>query len=325
MVLATVAARRGSLPMAGDAKMLVADGRRIKGTVGGGCVEADVITAALEATATGQPSIVKQSLNADLAGDIGLSCGGTVEFLLEPLAPNSTMVNLLRSVADNVELRRSVTVVTGLEWDSAPKKAAKIGEEWVFGDGAGGSVDVSGVPARSDGKTWLDFENDRFVEWVNRIPRLVICGAGHVGAAIAKLAAEVGFYVVAIDDREEFANEDNVPDAHEILVSDPARLVEDVQIDQDDYVIAATRGHRHDAVVIQQVAASPAAYVGMLGSRRKREVVLKALRADGVPEHGLQRVRTPIGLDIGAETPEEIAVSVVAELIRVRRLDEAAE
>jgi xanthine dehydrogenase accessory factor len=136
---------------------------------------------------------------------------------------------------------------------------------------------------------------------------------------IAKLARGVGFHVVVIDDRAEFANKERLPWANEVIVADFRRALERFEFDADDFVLATTRGHSFDAQIIEYAADSSARYVGMLGSKRKKAVILKALRVAGVPQDALDRVVTPIGLEIGADTPAEIAVSVVAELVKVRR------
>jgi xanthine dehydrogenase accessory factor len=157
------------------------------------------------------------------------------------------------------------------------------------------------------------------------MPRLIIFGAGHVGAAIAAVAATVGFHVVVVDDRDDFANQENVPGADEIIVDDFGKALDDFSLDGDDYVLATTRGHSYDAIIVERTATSRARYVGMLGSRRKHAVIHKALLTAGVPASALDRVKTPIGLPIGADTPAEIAVSVVAELIQTRRLAQSPE
>ena len=322
--LATVAKQRGSLPMAGDAKMLVtADGRRA-GTIGGGCVEADVVRQALATLDDGTPSFVKHTLNADLAGDIGLSCGGTVDLFLEPLFPSDELARLCDAVANGIEARAAITILTGLEWNGRPEKAALVDDQCVS-VGQSAAVDPAAFPERKPGQVLIDEERSLFVEWIPRTPRVIIFGAGHVGAAIASVAAIAGFHVVVIDDRDEFANKERVPRAHEIIVSDFGEVLDRLVLDEDDYVLAATRGHGFDATIVQCTAASRARYVGMLGSRRKQAVVKKALATAGVPAEALERVKTPIGLEIGADTPAEIAVSVVAELIRTRRLTELSE
>lgn len=323
--LATVARQRGSLPMAGDAKMLVtADGRR-EGTVGGGCVEAEVVHQALATLGTGTPSFAKHTLNADVAGDIGLSCGGTVDVFLEPVLPSAELADLCQTVAVGIEERRTITVLTGLRWNGGPKKAVQVDDRRVTVGLGEPAADWGAFAERRAGEALVDEGRAVFVEWLHRVPRVIIFGAGHVGAAIARAASAAGFTVVVSDDREEFANPGVVPDADEILVGTFNEVLEQITLDADDYVLATTRGHSYDANIVERTADSPARYVGMLGSKRKKAVIWKALAEAGVPAHALARVKTPIGLEIGAETPAEIAVSVVADLIRTRRLAEVAE
>jgi xanthine dehydrogenase accessory factor len=151
-------------------------------------------------------------------------------------------------------------------------------------------------------------------------PILVICGGGHVGAAVGKLAAWCGFDVVAIDDRASFANKERFPDAAKIIVDDPAKVMKDFPLDADTYVCIVTRGHRHDAVILKEVIHSRAGYIGMIGSKRKVRTVMEGFINEGVATaEDFRRVRTPMGLAIHSLTVEEIAVSVVAELIAVRR------
>jgi len=150
-------------------------------------------------------------------------------------------------------------------------------------------------------------------------PRVFVFGAGHVGAAIARAAAAAGFRVVVIDDRTEYADASRFADGIAVLAGDVETALTRYTLTTGDAVVIATRGHRNDALILEHVATSPAGYVGLLGSRRKKAVVTKGLKAAGVPAKSLQRVRVPVGLPIGAVTPEEIAVSVVAELIGWRR------
>jgi xanthine dehydrogenase accessory factor len=297
--LATVARKRGSLPLADDAKMLVTAAGERMGTVGGGCVEAEVTAQALATVAAGVPVIVRHTLNADLAGDVGLSCGGTVELFLEPVVSTPDMVAMYRRVGEGIECRRDLTIHTTLDWSSGPRKMLQ-----------------EGAVHRA---AYLDETSGVFVEPVARVPRVVIFGAGHVGAEMARIAATAGFHVVIIDDREEFANAGRIPWAAEVIAEDLTSVLERLSFAPDDYVIAATRGHAFDASVVERAAGSAAGYVGMLGSKRKLAVVRRALERAGVAARDLDRVKCPIGEDIGADTPAEIAVSVVAELIRLRR------
>lgn len=160
-----------------------------------------------------------------------------------------------------------------------------------------------------------DFEV--YVEVV-KPPVLLIVGGGHVGGCVAKLGKYVGFQVAVLDDRPDFANAERFPDADQIICDDFIPALERFPIDETTYIVVVTRGHKHDEAAVRTVVQSPAAYIGMIGSRRRAGAVMKLIRDSGVPAETLARVRTPIGLDIGAETPEEIAVSIVGELLTVR-------
>lgn len=299
--------------MATDAKMFVTDGGARVGTVGGGCLEADVTEQAIASITTGTPALVRHTLNADLAGDLGLSCGGTVELFVEPVVRSGEAAALYDAVADAIERRNAGTVATALTWNDTPRKAVRFGTA----RHALGSWDE--IPDARHGAAYVDSARSMFVEPVLRRPRLVIFGAGHVGREIARVASATDFRVVVVDDRAEFANDARVPWADELIVGDLREVIDTVPLDEDDYVISATRGHAMDAVVIERTAASAARYVGMLGSRRKKAVIWRALETAGVPREALERVKVPIGEPIGADTPAEIAIAVLAELIRVRR------
>jgi xanthine dehydrogenase accessory factor len=149
--------------------------------------------------------------------------------------------------------------------------------------------------------------------------RLVIVGGGHVGLAIATLANLVGFGVTVIDDRPEFANTERFPMAESVLCGDIDEILDETRVDETTFVVLVSRGHQVDTLALRHVAERGAAYVGMIGSRRRTGTVLQQLAADGIDADALARVHTPIGLDIGAETPEEIALSILAEIVLVRR------
>lgn len=312
--LATVARRRGSLPMASDAKMMVTAAGRRAGTIGGGCLEADVIGQALDAMRTGSPALVRHTLNADVAGDLGLSCGGTVELFVEPVVTGADAAALYAAAADAIAARRRGAVFTAVDWSAGPRKAIRVERETL---GIGDWPAVPAVPAAT--AVTLDADAGLLLEPVPRRPRLLVFGAGHVGCEIARAAAGTDFHVMVVDDRAEFANVERLPSADDVVVGDLRAVLDRLVLDEDDYVIACTRGHAMDALVVERTAATAARYVGMLGSRRKREVIWKALAEAGVPRKSLERVKVPIGEAIGADTPGEIGIAVVAELIRLRR------
>ena len=297
--LATVARVRGSTPVPAGTKMLVGSEGRLLGTVGGGCVEADVIGAALAAQQQGRPALVTHHLNADLAGDLGLSCGGTVDILVEPLVADAAYVRVLEAAAG----AEAGLVRTGVAWEAGPVKSFEP-----LPPNA-----LTGVPAM------LTRDGKFVVERLTRPPRVFVFGAGHVGAAIARAAAAAGFRVVVIDDRAEYADPARFAAGIDVISAEVDAALARYPLTAADAVVIATRGHRNDALILERIATSPASYVGLPGSRRKKAVVTKGLTAAGVAPEALKRVRVPVGLAIGAVTPDEIAVSVVAELIAWRR------
>jgi len=298
-VLATVARVRGSTPVPAGTKMLVGGEGRLIGSVGGGCVEADVISAALEAQRRREPRLLTHHLNADLAGDLGLSCGGTVDIFVEPLVAEASYISVLESAAG----AESGLVRTSIDWTSAPLKT--------FEPLGPSRLPQAAATLTRDGR----FMEERLIQ----APRVFVFGAGHVGAAIGRAAAAAGFRVVVIDDRAEYADPSRFAEGVGVLAAGVDDALARYPLTAADAVVIATRGHRNDAVILERVATSPAGYVGLLGSKRKKAVVTKGLTAAGVPAGSLGRVRVPVGLAIGAVTPEEIAVSVVAELIAWRR------
>jgi xanthine dehydrogenase accessory factor len=300
--LATVARVRGSTPVPAGTKMLVGAEGRLLGSVGGGCVEAEVIGAALEAQRRQAPSLLTHHLNADLAGDLGLSCGGTVDIFVEPLLAEDSYVRVLESAAS----AESGLVRTATAWRRGPIKTFER-----LAPAARAAAAAAAATLTRDGR----FVEERLV----LPPRVFVFGAGHVGAAIARAAAAAGFRVVVIDDRPEYADPARFTDGIGVLAAETDEALARYPLTAADAVVIATRGHRNDALILERVATSPAGYVGLLGSRRKKLVVTKGLKAAGVPARSLERVRVPVGLAIGAVTPEEIAVSVVAELIAWRR------
>jgi|YelNatPaOPRAMG01_1025707.scaffolds.fasta_scaffold00030_3 xanthine dehydrogenase accessory factor len=158
-----------------------------------------------------------------------------------------------------------------------------------------------------------------YIEPIRPLEKLVVFGAGHVGAAIARMGAMLGFWVTVVDDRPGFASEERIPEAHQFVEASYPEAIQRMTFDRHTYAIIVTHGHGHDDEVLRALADKELAYLGMIGSRRKVQVAFENLRQAGVPEERIARVRAPMGLDIGAETPEEIAISVLAEIIALRR------
>jgi xanthine dehydrogenase accessory factor len=171
----------------------------------------------------------------------------------------------------------------------------------------------------------LPFKDGRvMVDRIRKMKTLYCFGAGHVAVPTAHLAALVGFRVVVLDDRPEFTNAERFPEAyHTIVIKDFNQAMEGLEIDKDSFIVIVTRGHQYDRAVLEQSLKTPAGYIGMISSKRKRAAIYEALMAAGVKQEQLEQVHSPIGIDIGGETPEEIAVSIVAELINVRSTQSA--
>jgi xanthine dehydrogenase accessory factor len=150
-------------------------------------------------------------------------------------------------------------------------------------------------------------------------PRLVVLGAGHVGKALSKVARFSGFKVTVVDDRAEYANSSLLPDADEVIVNDFGDVFTKVPVDRGTYVVIATRGHNHDLDALKAALTTDARYIGLMGSRRKKALIFRALQQEGFSEDDISRVIVPVGLPIGSATPEEIAISIMAQLIQQRR------
>ena len=236
--VATITTVRGSIPSFQTAKMLVRDDGSIAGTIGGGCVEAEVWQAAREVMEEEKPRSLTFNLNNNPKYDTGLVCGGTLEVFIEPVLPPAV---------------------------------------------------------------------------------LYIFGAGHVAYNLFKVAKIAGFDIIVVDDRESYANRERFPDAREVVADDFDRVTQQLQVPESAYIVIVTRGHRDDMRVLRWAVNANARYLGMIGSRRKTISIYKELEKEGVTSEKFANIHAPVGLEIGAVTPEEIAVAIVAEMIAVRR------
>ena len=296
--------------MSATAKLLVtASGARF-GTVGGGCLEAEVIERAMDVLERRVPALSTHSLNNELAGDYGLTCGGTAEIFIEPVYPDEVLAAAWNEAAALVARAERGVMVTSIAWEAGPAKVT------LSHDAAQTHAAARHLPPFADEPLWHD---SVLIEPIVGRPRLIVFGAGHVGARVAEAATFAGWHVTVVDDRADFANQTRLPFAQRVVTCEFHDVLSAARFDQDAYVVIATRGHQHDAVIAAQVAPLPLRYLGMLGSRRKAALTARQLREWGVADDAIARIHAPVGLSIGADTPEEIAVSVVAEMVAVRR------
>ena len=328
-VLATIISHLGSTPRTAGSKMIVtADGRGI-GTIGGGLLEAAVMARALELIPSGQSAVMPFDLSDETVASMDMICGGQAEVLLDCVCPSDAdraVFGKWRQILAEGAPGCFLTVVM-TEGEAVDRVSHGI-------IGAGG--DIQGIFSLADferekimaaaatpGVKTLAFDNAFVVvEPAGRMCAAHFFGAGHVARPTAHLAALVGFRVHVYDDRREFANRERFPDAYAIhLLESFDQAFEGPAPGADDFVVILTRGHLHDQNVLAGALATNAGYIGMIGSRKKRATIYRSLLDQGIAQAAIDRVHSPIGLAIGAETPEEIAVSIVAELIAVRAGD----
>ena len=305
--------------MSSTAKLLVTAGGARIGTVGGGCLEAEIIERALDVIERRVPAVSEHTLNAELAGDYGLTCGGTATMVIEPIYPDQLLAAVWRECAALLARGEAGTMVTGMDWSDGPAKGLIAPGVRI----TSAHADVAAALAEADASKRVPelplLGQALFVEPVSAPPRLIVFGGGHVGAKVGEAAAFAGWRVTVVDDRPEYADSARLSFAERTVVCDWHDLPATLGLDESTYVVVCTRGHQHDATIVEQLGRRDLRYLGMLGSRRKVALTWKLLERAGVPRERLDAIHAPVGLAIGADTPAEIGISVVAEMIAVRR------
>lgn len=334
VAIASIVRHRGSTPRKTGAKMLIDPSGRHVGTVGGGCGEAEVMSRAHRVLATRSPQRFEVSLLEEDGWESPSICGGVLDVFLEPVADTIGSIPIGELFANVEQARARGLGVALLSVTATPRdRDALLGRKTVvdergvqsfpFGDEALDQAAVEeGLRALARGEPAehpLPGDWTLFVEPLIATPELIVVGAGHVGQALARLAPLAGFAVTVLDDRASFANPRRLPDARSIVVADPRESLTSLPQRRERSIVLVTRGHRLDADCLRIAIGLDWDYLGMIGSRRRVRRILEHLAADGVDPERLARVRAPIGLDIGAETPGEIGVSILAEIIDVRR------
>lgn len=332
-VLATIIRQQGSAPRTSGTRMLITSGEQIFGTIGGGLLEAKTMRAAVQMNAQTPAGILTFDLTNHDAAKMEMICGGQVQVLLDYIPAtdeNRVLFNRWREALSHGRREMLVSIVSGSDAASgSDTQIERIDHTLLNGNcqpqalsslPAGLRQKLSSILNSASHVQVLQEEGNLVVVDPGQIaPTLYIFGAGHVAQPTAHLAAMAGFAVVVLDDRGEFADPVRFPEATALhVISSFDRAFEDLAVNQDSYIIIVTRGHLHDQVVLAQALKTSAAYIGMIGSRRKRDTIYRNLLADGYTDDDIARVYCPVGLAIGADTPEEIGVSIMAELIAVR-------
>ena len=323
IALVTVISTTGSTPGKVGYKMLVsARSGENAGTVGGGMVEAEMIEAARSMLPTAGSRVVRINIGVTPDDEKGI-CGGSMEFLIESF--DAASAALFEEIGGAIGRAEVGAVISVIEQAGPPRKIfLKNIDEAVAADGGLTPEVVSAVRDMAAGELQARKVSCRgievFIETVGRRPAVIIFGAGHLSFYIARFAKLVNFAVKVCDDREEFAKKERFPDANEIIVANFENIFERVRIDGNSYLVIVTRGHKYDEVVLEKALRTEAKYIGMIGSRRKVITILQRLQEKGFLREALSRVYSPMGISIGAVTPEEIALSTVCELVKIRRL-----
>lgn len=316
---------RGSTPQKAGALMLVyADGSQ-SGTLGGGCVEAEVKRQALAVLARGEPEVARFQLDSDYGWDDGLICGGRMQVLIEPLGGDSN-----RDYFDHLQrfVEAGSGVTEALVYDGDASRLPTPNAFLFDGD----DTPVAALRGELAAVPELVLRNLRSlaerprpyasagIAYLPILPRcrLLIVGGGHVGKAVADLAADLDFDVWVADDRADIVSEERFPKADRRITGPVDQVLPQLEITPDTFCLIVTRGHNHDEEALYHLAERGARYVGLIGSRRKIRMIFDDLREGGTSEEALQRVHAPVGIDIGSQTVPEIAVSICAELVAFR-------
>jgi xanthine dehydrogenase accessory factor len=333
LVLATVTASRGSTPQKPGCSALFVQNSLIAGTVGGGIVESKIQEYAGKCSSTKESAYLHFSLDSDIEMKEEAVCGGTISILVD--ADPSGSLQVFRDMRKSLASGKPGVLLTRVTAWGEPHVLIK--RYWAATDtdlqlpdhfreiimrevkrilsaqGNAGYMELD-LPVPGEKQT-AKF----FLEPVLPLPRLLIAGAGHIGRALSHLGRLLDFEVTVIDDRKEYANSNNLPDADHIIVRNIGEAMQEEKKDNNTYIAIVTRGHNHDADALRPCIGSPAAYVGMMGSKKKvAKMHEEFIRNKWATEEQWQGIRTPIGLEIGSKTIEEIAVSIAAQLIQVK-------
>jgi len=327
LVLATVIGDTGSTPRTSGSDMVVYSDGTISGTIGGGIVEGDVIQSALKLFGSKGAIISSYNLNrTGKADDMDLVCGGQMKILIEYLAAHEENVEMFRLMCEEMKMSRPFFWVGKVVENGGQQKVERAVQtsdnKWSgsLSKEIGLQTILGGINIQSDKTALFKTDKQQYVVAPIMPPDTVyLMGAGHVSKEIALLAKQVGFRTLVFDDREEFANRARFPDADGVFVCKGFDSVfEEYSVSPGSYIIIVTRGHHFDKEVLAQALRTDAGYIGMIGSRRKKDSVYQALLNEGFSQSDLDQVHCPIGLSIDAETPAEIGVSVIAQLIQHR-------
>ena len=314
----------GSTPRSTGSRMAMSLDGHIQGTVGGGPGEAQALRESKDVLQGQQSRLLKLDLSGKEAAESGMICGGRQEILIEYLESNEQNMHIFSDLLHDLNrgLERILYTAFKLEDRQRANIFCRTLDPGTLYSYMPSSLKEEMLSRGAESRLPFSLAKDEYtvlVEPMSSAATVFIAGAGHVGQATAKLTAFTGFRTVVLDDRADFLSVDRLPDADKLhQVKGFRECFKDLQVGPESCIVILTRGHVHDKTVLAQALQTSAQYIGMIGSRKKREAIYQALREEGFSQMALERIHCPIGLSIGADTPEEIAVSIVAELIQAR-------
>jgi xanthine dehydrogenase accessory factor len=325
VVLAQIVRQVGSAPRSLGSRCLIHRDGSIFGTIGGGLLEYKVQQRAVELFEEGKSEIYPFHMTSEDVAKSDMCCGGIVDIYIEPMSPdNQDNLALLKQTLELINNNEKGTLLSflanGRGSDCTERRMLVAADGTVMGHIPQCRDRAMDWAATNKARLFVGSEPDQlvFADPINTASELILCGAGHVANCVAPLAKMAGFCVVVVDDREEFSNLERYPSADNVQVLPFDSMFDHIAVTDKSYIAILTRGHAHDRTVLKAALSTDAAYIGMVSSSRKRELLFKSLEDEGFGRSQLEQIRTPIGLDIAAETPEEIAISIVAEMIKVR-------
>lgn len=322
--LATVVSVQGSSLRPAGSKMAISSQGHISGSVTGGCVEGAVFEEAQIVRESGVPRLASYGVSDESAWEVGLSCGGSIEVFIESMDTPAWHV-LYPAIQDCLRHKKSACLATVINGQNIGKKRIIIGINQDYGDLGTPMINQQLSSFLNNQQNPADptiitihtkeGETRLFIEYLLPPPRLLVIGAVHIAIPLVSMAKTIGLETIVIDARSAFATQDRFPHADQLIIEWPATALEKLELDAASYIVCLSHDEKLDNPALQVALKSPAPYIGVLGSRKTHAKRRQALLEMGVSESELKRIHAPIGLDLGALTPQEIAVSILAEII----------
>jgi xanthine dehydrogenase accessory factor len=334
IALATVITVEGSSPRPVGAKLIVSSQGEFFGSVSGGCVESSVVEAALQCLQSGKTSLLHFGIDNSSPWSVGLACGGNIDVYVEPLfnsnLPSGLTLSLFDKLINLFQTNQPLVLATLISGDLQSKKGLFSENRWVEDDPSG--IWSKHFPIKEMAKLLKDGTSPKvdidlksslplnvFLEPILPQARMVIVGAVHIAATLVVFAHELGFKTIVVDPRSAFLTFDRFPLADELIHAWPQEIFPKLNLVFSDCIAILSHDEKIDVPALSESIKSPAGYIGVLGSKKTRDVRFSALKAEGLSEKDIHRIHAPIGLNIGANSPEEIALSIITEIVTERR------